>query len=274
MWNRVASGFIAATIAILALPVFAQEVSTWDRVMKEKVLRVGFVQAVPWFDKDPVTGKWTGFCAAISRRMAADLGVKLEEVEVTFGNSIAALQGGKIDMMPCLDATPQRALAIDFTSEQVLYNSLAMLIDENLNASTWDDFNKPEISIAVTQGSGPDEFITRRLPKAKILRFPTNAETVAAFQSRRVQAASAFFPPLMILQKQLGRGKIVQPKPVLSSPSMIGVRRESDKTFRDWVNLAAGWYYKSQQVQGWFEEYLVSAGFDPKQIPAVVREQW
>jgi polar amino acid transport system substrate-binding protein len=276
MWNRLVSGMIAATLALLATPALAQNaqnVSTWDRVMSTKVLRVGFVQAVPWFDKDPVTGKWTGLCAEISKRMAADLGVRLEEVEVTFGNSIAALQAGRIDMMPCLDANPQRAVAIDFTAEHVLWNSIALLVDDGFAGTTWDDLNKPDVSIAVTQGTGADDFITRRLPRANILRFPTNAETVAALQSRRAGVAVSFFPPLMILQKQMGRGKIIQPKPTFSSPSMIGVRREGDKTFRDWVNAAAGWYYKTQQVQIWFEEYLASAGFDPKQIPPVVREQ-
>ena len=52
--------------------------------------------------------------------MAADLGVKFEPVEVTWGTAIAALQGNKIDMMSMMDATPERAEAVDFPKTPLL----------------------------------------------------------------------------------------------------------------------------------------------------------
>jgi len=46
--------------------------------------------------------------------------VELETVEVTWGTAVSALQANQIDIMFVLDATPERALAIDFPSQPLL----------------------------------------------------------------------------------------------------------------------------------------------------------
>lgn len=115
--------------------------------------------------------------------MADTLGVKLETVEVTWGSAIAALQANKIDTMFVLDATPKRALAVDFPAQPLLYYALAVLGREDLNMENWSDLNKDGIKISVTQGTTMERYLTKYLPKAKILRFPSNGESVAAFQS-------------------------------------------------------------------------------------------
>ena len=63
-------------------------------------------QAPPWFSKDPKTGQWSsGLGVSMGKAMAAALGAKIETVEVSWGNAIAALQSDKIDIMFMLDAT-------------------------------------------------------------------------------------------------------------------------------------------------------------------------
>jgi len=49
-----------------------------------------------------------------------NLRVELETVEVTWGTAVSALQANQIDIMFVLDATPERALAIDFPSQPLL----------------------------------------------------------------------------------------------------------------------------------------------------------
>jgi polar amino acid transport system substrate-binding protein len=58
--------------------------------------------------------------------------VKFEPVEVTWGTAIAALQGNKIDMMSMMDATPERAQAVDFPKTPLLFYSLAVLARDDL----------------------------------------------------------------------------------------------------------------------------------------------
>jgi polar amino acid transport system substrate-binding protein len=173
-----------------------------------------------------------------------------------------------------LDATPKRALAIDFPAQPLLYYALAVLADDDMNIKNWSDLNKESTKLAVTQGTTMDIYVTKHLPNATILRFPSNGESVAAFQSRRVNAVSLFHPPLIAMRKKIGRGQIVLPAPVRQSASSAGVRREADKTWRDWVNTAVAYYYATGQTQVWYEDFLESFGVDPSTVPAIRREDW
>ncbi len=205
---------------------------------------------------------------------AKDLGVEFQPVEVTWGTAVAALQANKIDIMFVLDATPKRALAIDFPAQPLLYYALAVLADDDMKIQTWGDLNKSGMKLAVTQGTTMDRYVTARLDKAEILRFPSNGESVAAFQSGRVNAVSLFHPPLIAMRKKIGRGQIILPSPIRQSASSAGVRRESDKRWRDWVNTAIAYYYNTGQTQVWYEEFLAKFGVDPSTVPAIRRENW
>ncbi len=267
-----------AFAAFILLPVAggaqAQSGSTWEAIKDRGSLRVGVTQAPPWFFKAPGDDEWTGLGSAVGKAMAKVLDVEFEAVEVTWGTAVAALQADKIDIMFVLDATPTRALAIDFPAQPLLYYALAVLTDDDLAVKDWSDLNKPDIKIAVTQGTTMDRYVTARLTEAEILRFPTNGESVAAFQSRRVNAVSLFHPPLIAMRKKIGRGQIVLPAPVRQSASSAGVRREADKTFRDWVNTTIAYYYATGQTQVWYEDFLESFGVDPGTVPAIRRENW
>ena len=270
----IAAFAVIFSLGLAANSAQAQEASTWDAIQSRGELRVGVTQAPPWFYKDPATQEWTGLGSSVGKAMAEQLGVKFKPVEVTWGTSVAALQANKIDIMFVLDATPARAMAIDFPAQPLLYYALAVLADDDLTIKTWDDLNKEDIKIAVTQGTTMDRYVSARLDKATILRFPSNGEAVAAFQSKRVNAVSLFHPPLIAMRKKIGRGQIVLPSPVRQSASSAGVRREADKTFRDWVNTAIAYYYQTGQTQVWYEEFLDSFGVDPSTVPAIRRENW
>ena len=51
--------------------------------------------------------------------------------------------------------------------------------------------------------------------------------------------------PLLAARKKFGKGQLVIPTPAFSSPSSIAVRREADKTFRDWVDHTIFYYYET-----------------------------
>lgn len=270
--RRIRPLLAAAAVMMLVGAGARAEESTWDTIMATKTLRMGVTQAPPWYSKNPATGTWdSGLIVAIGRAMAAELGVELEMVEVTWATAIAALQARKIDMM-FLDATPKRAMVVDYPKQPLLYISLAVLARDDLPAATWDDLDKPGVAVAVPQATSMDAFLTRTIPNADIQRFPDNGAALAAFQSRRVDAVSLFHPPLLAARQKFGQGKIVIPTPAFSSPSSIAVRREADKTFRDWVDHTIFYYYETGRTQQWYEDFLVDFGLDPKASPVIQRE--
>lgn len=263
-----------AIVTMLFTVLGAQAQSTMETVKERGTLRVGVMQAPPWFYKDPAGDEWTGVGSSIGQAMAETLGVDFEPVEVTWATSVAALQAGKIDVQFVLDATPKRALAIDFPSQPLLYYALAVLADEDLSISAWEDLNKEGMKISVSKGTTMEAYIKKHLPNAEILSFPGNAEALAAFQSGRVNAVCLFHPPLITMRKNVGRGQIVIPTPIRASASSAGVRKEDDKSFRDWVNTTIAYMYDTGQTQAIYEDFLVSFDVDPSTVPAIRKENW
>ena len=247
--------------------------STLAQIKQRGTLRVGVTQAPPWFTKDPKSGDWAGGVGvSLGKQMATDLGVKFEPVEVTWGTAVAALQGNKIDMMSMMDATPERAQAVDFPKTPLLWYSLAVLARDDLPVKAWADLDKPTVRIAVPQASSMDRFLTEHVAKAQISRFPDNAAAIAAYQAGRADAVCLFHPPLLAARQKLGSGKIVVPTPPETQASSVAVRKEADKSFVEWVDKEIAKFYSSGQTQKWYEEFLVGFGLDPKASPPVMKE--
>jgi len=262
----------ALGFAASALPPLAAHAGTIEETRKRGTFRVGVTQAPPWFSKDPKTGQWSsGLGISMGKAMADALGAKLETVEVSWGNAIAALQSDKIDIMFMLDATPERKQAVDFPESPLLYYSLAVLARDDLAVKTWEDLNKPGVRIAVPQASSMDRFVSEHAAKADLQRFPDNAAAIAAFQSGRVDAVCLFHPPLLAARQRLGKGKIVVPTPAQSQASSAAIRK-NDAEFVAWVDKQLAGFYKSGQTQKWYEAALSDFGLDPALAPPVMKE--
>ena len=263
---------LAAGSGVLAMPFAARADGTLEAVKKRGTLRVGVTQAPPWFSKDPKSGQWSsGLGVFFGKAMADKLGVKMETVEVSWGNSIAALQADKIDIMFMIDATPERKQAVDFPETPLLWYALAALTRDDLAVKTWEDLNKAGVKIAVPQASSMDRFVTTHTAKADIQRFPDNAAAIAAFQSGRVDAVVLFHPPLLAARQKLGKGKLVVPTPAEWHASSTALRK-GDTEFATWVNQQLAENYKSGQTEKWYEQAVADFGLDPKLAPPVMKE--
>jgi polar amino acid transport system substrate-binding protein len=262
-------GLATAPALLSSLPSRA---GTLADTKKRGTFRVGVTQAPPWFSKNPATGEWnSGLGISMGKAMADKLGVKMETVEVSWGNSIAALQSDKIDVMFTIDATPERKQAVDFPESPFLWYSLAILAKDELAVKAWEDLNKAAVKIAVPQASSMDRFVSEHCKNADIQRFPDNAAAIAAFQSGRVDAVCLFHPPLLAARQRLGKGKIVVPTPAQSQASSVAVRK-GDAAFVAWVDQFISESYKSGQTQKWYEAALKDFGLDPAQAPPIMKE--
>lgn len=224
----------------LVQPAQAQAVSgetTFDRVRRTKKLRIGAVAgAAPYYNKDITTGKWSGFYIDLSKALADELEAELEITETTWGNSVLDLQAGKTDLFFGLNPTPKRALVIDF-SVPVFNNAFTMIAKKGLGKKTWDDFNNPAVRIAVDAGSSQDQVATRLCPKAQMLRFKSVDDAAAAVMTGRAEVQCiVLMLSMTMLKKNPSLGELVVPSPTFATTSNAGFRRETDKTWRDYVN--------------------------------------
>ncbi|WBU52868.1 transporter substrate-binding domain-containing protein [Paracoccus sp. SCSIO 75233] len=264
---------VAATIAFATtLPVAAQ--TALETVTERGALRVGMAAADPWFYKDPISQEWTGVGVEMGKAMAAELGVEFTPVETTWANSVAAIQAGQIDLMFVLDPTEERKKAIDFPDNPLFYYAMGALIQDGMEVAEWQDLNVEGTGIGVTLGTSVDRLLTETLPEAKIERFASNDEAVAAFASRRVDAVSQFHPALIVQVSRIGTGSVVLPKPIHAVPTSVGLPKADDPSFKDWVNEFITNSYESGQTTEMFETYLATKGLDPKTVPGLVKEDW
>ncbi|MDR6104632.1 polar amino acid transport system substrate-binding protein [Agrobacterium larrymoorei] len=211
--------------------------NTFQQVISAKKLRIGGVPTgAPWTVRDKTTGQWGGQFYDIGKALATDMEVELEMVETTWGNAILDLQANKLDVMFGMNPTPKRALAVDFTVP--VYNSaLTVIAKPGFEPKTWADLNKPEVKIAVDMGSAHDQVASRLCPNATIMRMKSLDEATMALATGRADAQSIFWQGGVKAVKANPRlGTCIAPTPLFGSTSNAAVRREADKTMRDFLN--------------------------------------
>lgn len=256
---------------------------TWERIRTDKVLKIGVALLEPWYFKDTTNSDapgavtidgvtWRGIGIAFANEVAKAMGVKLQIVETTWGNAVAGLQTGQFDTFFMLDATPTRALSVDFVPAPMLWYPMSLLTGGDVQGQNWEDFNNERFNIGVALGTNSDEFITATAPKATISRFQNSAEIFAALQSGRVNAGLISAVAADLARARIGRGKTIVPKPAVYIPGGIAVRQENDTRWLNYLNTCAGYFYTTGKTQKFYEDFLKFRGIDPKGAVPVQRE--
>lgn len=248
--------------------------STFDQVMGTGVLRAGCIPGEPWGYKDPKTGEWSGFGPDMAKLLAAELKVKVECVETTWSGAVPGLQANQFDIVAGLDATPQRALAIDFVYPMVYYG-VAVLARRDHKFKSWDDLNNKDIIVSVPLGTSNDRAASDRLPKATFFRPKTGAEAISAWVSKRAHLVVGSSTWLAFQNRALDNiGKVVIPSPASFSSADVGMRKEKDKRWRDWLGVAIAYYYNRGQTQKVYDDFLRKRGMDPAEAPPILKEHY
>lgn len=269
------SAAVAATVASQA-PALADTPatgSTLERIKRTGVLRIGvLVGQEPYFHKDLASGTWSGACIEMANDIASKLSAKIETVETTWGNQILDLQGDKIDLAFAVNPTPERALVIDF-STPILVHSFTVITKKGFaKPQVWEDINKPEVKIAVDLGSTHDLIARRYCSKANILGFKTRDEAILAVATGRADCnISLAVLAVSTLKKNPNLGELVIPKPLLTLPTNIGIRAETDRRYKDFLSAWADYSRSLGSTREWMLKGFAAAGLSPEDIPAEVQ---
>ena len=269
---------LTAAVAVFVLSLGAvntnAQESTWEQIKSTGKIRVGCATGEPWYYKDPKSGEWSGIGPGIAAKLAEELKVGWECIETTWGNAVAGLQANQFDMVVALDATPQRALAIDFATGTLLYYAVGVLLPNDSPITSWDELNKSDMKVGVALGTSNDRAITKLLPKADIQRAKTYAEALASFFAGRSDAVGGSALSLMFTNReQLGSYKVIIPTPPSASTTSIGIRKEANKEWRDWLSIAINYYYIRGVTSQVYNDFVALRGMDPKIAPPITLEE-
>ncbi len=246
---------ILTLLAALILPGLAQakdaQPSMIDEVVRRGVLRVGFSSFVPWAMQDK-NGDFVGFEIDVAKRLAKDLGVDVQLVPTKWAGIIPALLAGKFDVIiGSMSVTTERNQKVNFT---VPYDYATIEVmankEKTANLKFPEDFNKPEIVVALRTGSTPVPVAKKVLPNATFRLFDDEAPAVQDVLSGRadVMFSSAPLPAFEVLRNP---GKLYQPTTAAFSRQPVGMAiRKGDM---DSLNVLDNWI-RMVEEEGWLTD--------------------
>jgi polar amino acid transport system substrate-binding protein len=243
--------------------------SAMDRIKSGKLLRIAALPGeAPYFNKDLATGEWSGMCIEMTKDLAKIFDAKVEYVESTYGNSVLDLQSGKIDLAFSLNPTPLRALVIDFTHPFYLHG-FGMVGRQGFTATNWADLDKPEVKIAFDVGSVHEIAARRFAPHATLIALKARDDCILAVQSGRADCVIlAVNLGLTAVKKNPALGKFqMLHQPRIQLPTCMGVRKEPNKDWRDFLNAWVDYNRGIQQIREWLYSGLAINGVKPEDIP-------
>lgn len=269
----VAGSMLAAGAASWATALAQASESTWERVTRTKVMRVGAVDGgLPYYKKDMVSGEWLGCMADFYRGLAKSLDAKLDITPTSWGNSVLELQSQKIDIFFGLNPTPARLQVIDFT-DPVLNIAFAAVCKKGYAPKTWAELDQPAIRVVVDKGSSHDTLATRLLKNAEITRLDSAVDATLALQVGRADAQILVLPlALSLASKNPAVGQVVILTPEEVATSNGGVRKEADTR---WLKHVNGWL-ASERASGNIRKTFISnlksvGGVSEDKIPPQIK---
>ncbi len=240
-----------------ATQTVATESSQLETILKRGTIKVGFDTFKPWAMKDK-NGEYIGFEIEVAKRLAADMGVKIEFVPTKWSGIIPALLTGKFDIIiGGMTITPKRNLKVNFSDP---YEFAGMSIVANQETAggrtTLAEFNTPDTTIAVRLGTTAAEAAKNFLPNAKKLFFDEESQTIQELLNNRANAVVATNPlPFSVAKEYNDKLYLPLKKDFTREPIAFAIRK-GDLDFMNWLNnwvrvtMSKGWL--QNRYQYWF----------------------
>lgn len=149
-----------------------------DKIKSAGVLKVGTeAQYAPYEFKD-ADAKIVGADIALAQKIADDLGVKLEVVDMKFDGIIPAVQSGQVDLgIAAFSNTPERAKEVDFSN--IYDKSEQMLVVDAQNKDKYTSVDALSgLKVGAQKGTIQSNLITKELTKSTLFeldKFPALA---------------------------------------------------------------------------------------------------
>ena len=260
--SRVAAVLIlvALVTAVTSAPTssIAQGSPTLDQIKSRGTLRLGWAVWFPYVFREAQSRELRGVSVEIFQEMAKALGVKAEFVEETWGTLVAGLQASKFEILNPLVITPERAQVADFTKPITRHGMGFLLLKANADKyRTWQDFDRPEKTIAVTLGSSTDVYLSRQLKNAQILRMKTQPDQVLQVLSGRADASFTSIDSLLFVQKEHPQTTIFR-VPEFQPFEVAFALPKGDRAFVQWVNG----FIDQQRASGNLRRLIEKSGLD------------
>ncbi|WP_201494731.1 transporter substrate-binding domain-containing protein [Rubrivivax sp. A210] len=233
----------ADTVAPILRP---PAVDTLATVRQRGVLRVGVVQVAPMVMQDR-SNNYVGFSIDVARRLAADLGVRIEFVESWWTEVIPHLLDDRTDVIITgLWMNVPRALVANFT-QPTASEGMYLIASRPLAAQrrSLDALNQPGVKIAVSTDPAQQAVAKARFPRATVT--PVDDDPLLVVTEGRAHAAVvATLAADAVVASAPRRWFLPSPEPLARTSAGMAVRK-GDPDFLAFLNA----WLEMQRESGW-----------------------
>lgn len=190
MGNRLILWASAVAVALASWSASASAQSVLDEIKQRGELRVAGVLYRPLISPRP-NGQYVGIDVEVMKRMAADLGVKLNIINSEWATAVAGIEAKKWDIVPALCITEKRKEVVDFSESYITIGAtLTTTANNPKGLTTVESFNRPEVIFAVPGGSWSEAVAKEVAPKAtmKVFGQSTSADLIQEVVAGRADA--------------------------------------------------------------------------------------
>ena len=239
--------------------------SAVNAIAKRGVIKVGMDIFVPWAMKDK-KGELIGFEIDIAKKLAEDMGVKVEFVPTKWSGIIPGLIAGKFDVLiGGMTITTKRNMKINF-SRPYYYTEQGLMAHKKKAAGfKVDDFNKSSVTIAARLGSTAAVAAKQRFPKARIRLFDDEPSAVQELLNGNVHAMVSAQPLPSSTAIDYPDTVMVYDEVMMLEAIGIGVRKSDLDTLNlinnwieinrnnRWIQGRYAYWFKSKEWKGLIE---------------------
>ena len=211
-------------------------------------LVVGMELNYPPFEMIDAQGKPAGVSVELAETLARSLGRELKIENIPFDGLIPALKTGKIDLIiSSMSATAERAQSIDF-SEPYLRTGLSLLVNKNSGIRSIADADRPDVTIAVKQGTTSQIYAKAQLKHAHLLVL--DKEDACVLEVLQNKAQAFIYDQMSVFKHWQGHRDLADAvlKPFQEEHWAIGIRKGNDQL--------------RTQVNAFLAAFLSEGGFD------------
>ena len=182
----------AALIALSALMILALAACgkrgnkvvyrTLDEIQDSGTVNIGVFSDKNPFGYVDENGEYQGYDVYFARRLAEDLGIKLNLVSTEAANRIEYLQTGKVDIILAnFTVTPQRAEEVDFALPYMNV-ALGVVSPDSRVIESLDSWNADDQMIVIS-GTTAETYLTENYPDMKLQKYDTYANAKNAMEN-------------------------------------------------------------------------------------------
>ena len=174
---------------LLVVPVsYAGNESIIDTVRDRGLFKVGVGLFEPWVMCGK-NGNLVGYEIDVARKMAEDMGVRVQFVRSDWDYIIPALTDKKIDaIISGMGVTPERSLLVNFSVPYAEFG-VSVISNNTQDLPTPGDFDSPDIVFGARAGTVSQQAVQDHFPSSVPRFFDTDTELLEALVAGSIDAA-------------------------------------------------------------------------------------